>query len=263
MIGFGYLPLRTTMIVLGCTPSADEQSDVSTVEKVDPLVEIIEHHKREYRVVNISTQTHQIDLIGNPNAQTVASTVKQQDSMVLPIALMNAGMFHPDHRPVGLEILEGEITSSINLDTGQGNFFLLPNGVFAVDRYNHPHILSSTTFDPSLHWRFATQSGPLLLQDGVYHSKLVPTSSNLHIRNGVCISETHIHWVISLEPVRFYDLASLMRDVLDCRDGLYLDGAVSKLYYRVDDDWNVPISQEELGNWLVLYPKNKIGVDKY
>jgi uncharacterized protein YigE (DUF2233 family) len=156
---------------------------------------------------------------------------------------------------VGLQIVEGEQISPINLEKGRGNFFLLPNGVFAIDDQNQPQIVSSTVFEVSEQWRLATQSGPLLLLDGVYHPALAPTSSNVHIRNGVCISDTQVHWIISLEPVRFYDLASLMLERLDCRDGLYLDGTISKLYYQVDGQWSTPLSSEELGSWLVLYPK--------
>ena len=46
--------------------------------------------------------------------------------------MMNAGMFHPDHSPVGLQIIDGTVRNPINTDDGQGNFFLKPNGVFAL-----------------------------------------------------------------------------------------------------------------------------------
>lgn len=245
------------VVVLGLCGSPDSVADedeplkLNTRQRTSSGVETIQHNKQTYRVLNISLQTHHIGLSSSPSALVVADSAKEKN----PIAMMNAGMYHVDHRPVGLQIVEGVQTVPINLNKGKGNFFLLPNGVFAIDDQNQPHIVSSTTFDASEKWRLATQSGPLLLLDGVYHPALAPTSSNVHIRNGVCISDTQVHWIISIEPVRFYDLASLMRERLHCRDGLYLDGAISKLYFQVNGQWNEPISAEELGSWLVLYPK--------
>lgn len=39
-----------------------------------------------------------------------------------------------------------------------------------------------------------------------------------------------VFFVISEEPVTFYELASYFRDVLRCPDALFLDGTVSSLF---------------------------------
>ena len=134
---------------------------------------------------------------------------------------------------------------------GRGTSFPKPNGVFALGEQGAV-VQATDDFDVSKSWKIATQSGPLLLQGGEYHPKLNPDSPNLHIRNGVCVSENVVHFVISDEPVRFYDLASLMKEVLGCQDGLYLDGAVSRLYHRTEKGWSPRLSRKPLGSWLAV-----------
>jgi uncharacterized protein YigE (DUF2233 family) len=51
------------------------------------------------------------------------------------------------------------------------------------------------------------------------------------IRNGVCApSPASAVFVISEDPVTFYDFAGFFRDSLHCQDALYLDGTISSLY---------------------------------
>ena len=45
---------------------------------------------------------------------------------------MNAGMFHAGFAPVGLFVDHGRTIGKLNLDNAEGNFFLEPNGVFAI-----------------------------------------------------------------------------------------------------------------------------------
>lgn len=208
------------------------------------LVQQVQHRGMSFRVASIPLEQYTIDLINEPKVHKVASKHS-------PFVMMNAGMFHPDHTPVGLQIIDGTVRSPINMDDGQGNFFLKPNGVFAIGKEGAV-VQATKDFDVSKTWRLATQSGPLLLQSGEYHPKIKPDSPNLHIRNGVCVSENVVHFVISNEPVRFYDLASLMKEALGCQDGLYLDGAVSKLYHRTENGWSPRLGRKSLGSWLVV-----------
>ena len=211
------------------------------------IFQTINHNDLSFTVASIPLEKYNLDLVGEPNARRVVRNHK-------PILLMNAGMFHPNHDPVGLEIIDGETLNPLNIEDGEGNFFLKPNGVFAIHN-NTAVILDSPSFDSSRTWSIATQSGPLLLYNGEYHPKLKANSSNLHIRNGVCPSENTVHLIISEEPVRFYDLASLMKEKLNCDDGLYLDGSVSKLYHFDGSDWTPELSRKPLGNWLIVRPK--------
>ena len=211
---------------------------------VDSLVRKVKHRSVSFTVASIALERYSIDLMAEPNAHKVVKSYN-------PVLMMNAGMFHPDHTPVGLQIIDGAVLNSINTDDGQGNFFLKPNGVFAIGKEGAV-VQSTDDFDVSKSWRIATQSGPLLLQGGEYHPNIKPDSPNLHIRNGVCVSDDVVHFVISDDPVRFYDLASLMKEALGCQDGLYLDGAVSKLYHRNEKGWIPRLGRKPLGSWLAV-----------
>jgi uncharacterized protein YigE (DUF2233 family) len=55
-------------------------------------------------------------------------------------------------------------------------------------------------------------------------------STSRLLRNGVGISGDTIIFVISEQPVNFYEMATYFRDELHCPDALYFDGIVSSLY---------------------------------
>ena len=143
---------------------------------------------------------------------------------------MNAGMYHPDFSPVGVLVVEGKQVSPLNTATGSGNFFLKPNGVFALSP-SGPMIVEAGEYPRVANGiRFATQSGPLLLGRGVIHPAFNAASTSRLIRNGVGTSGGVAFFVISEQPVTFYEMAVFFRDVLHCKDALYLDGVVSSLY---------------------------------
>jgi uncharacterized protein YigE (DUF2233 family) len=143
---------------------------------------------------------------------------------------MNAGMFRPDLSPVGLLVQDGRQVSPLNLSDGDGNFFLKPNGVFFISE-SGPRVVESSEY-PALARgvRLATQSGPLLVRNGVLHPAFNAASTSRLPRNGVGVSGDTAIFVISEQPVNFYELATYFRDELHCTDALYLDGVVSSLY---------------------------------
>jgi uncharacterized protein YigE (DUF2233 family) len=154
---------------------------------------------------------------------------------------MNAGMYHADAGPVGLLVIDGRELAPLNLDDGQGNFFLKPNGVFLVDAQG-ARVVDAVDY-PALKEgvRLATQSGPLLLKHGEIHPAFRPSSASRYIRNGVCAQGTQAVFVISERPVTFREFASFFLDGLDCQDALYLDGAVSSLWSKAlgrNDRWH-------------------------
>ena len=144
---------------------------------------------------------------------------------------MNAGMYDQSFRPVGLMVADGKEVSTLNTSTGEGNFFLKPNGVFLIS--NSGARVVETAEYPSIAERatIATQSGPLLLRAGKMHPAFNPDSKNRLIRNGVGIpSPDIVIFVISEDPVNFHEFASMFRDKLHCQDALYLDGVISSLH---------------------------------
>lgn len=143
---------------------------------------------------------------------------------------MNGGMYEPDRTPVGLLVIGGRTVREANRAEGLGNFYLKPNGVFWTDAEGAAHIGETGRFTGPA--AFATQSGPLLLQDGALHPAVQTDGASRHIRNGVCTPRSggEAFFVISQGEVSFGKLARLMRDALPCRDALYFDGTVSSLW---------------------------------
>jgi len=143
---------------------------------------------------------------------------------------MNGGMYAPGGAPQGLFIQNQRLVAPLDTATGVGNFYLKPNGVFYLTTANQPGICPTTAFRLTKNVAYATQSGPLLLQGGRLHPAFTKGSANLAIRNGVGILPNHkIVFAISCEPVNFYDFATYFQR-LGCREALYLDGYVSRMY---------------------------------
>jgi uncharacterized protein YigE (DUF2233 family) len=172
------------------------------------------------------------------------SLAKQKKRLVFA---MNAGMYNAARDPVGLYIENQTILAPLDTSSGDGNFYLKPNGVFYITRDKIPVVCSTAEFKPTEPIQFATQSGPMLLIHGQIHPAFKKGSSNLNIRNGVGILPDHrILFVISKDPVNFYDFAEFFRS-MGCQNALYLDGLVSRAYVpeqnwiQTDGDFGVLI----------------------
>lgn len=145
---------------------------------------------------------------------------------------MNAGMYQDDGSPLGLYVENGKMRRPLNTRDGAGNFYLKPNGVFSLDANGTVRVETSQAFTarhPSP--AFATQSGPqLVVADGL-HPAIAPDGPSRYIRNGVGIRDANTAlFAISDDPVSFGRLARFMREALECRDVLYLDGAISSAW---------------------------------
>lgn len=144
---------------------------------------------------------------------------------------MNGGMYGDDLKPVGLLIEGGHQIHPINDRSGSGNFHLKPNGVFYFSARSAGVMETQAFVNSGLKPDYATQSGPMLVIDGMIHPKIEATGTSEKIRNGVGVRDGHvIDFVISEDPVTFYRFAVLFRDRLSCPNALYLDGSISSLY---------------------------------
>jgi uncharacterized protein YigE (DUF2233 family) len=145
---------------------------------------------------------------------------------------MNAGMYHPDRRPVGLYVENGKEVAALVRSAGPGNFGLVPNGVFCIETRRFV-IKETLAFDAERpECLYATQSGPLMVQGGALHPRFIKDSNSRYIRNGVGVSadgET-AYFAISDTPVNFDEFARFFRDGLNAPDALYFDGNISRLY---------------------------------
>ncbi len=145
---------------------------------------------------------------------------------------MNAGMYHPDRRPVGQYLENGSEVMRLVTNAGPGNFGLLPNGVFCIGDGTARTIETLAYEAETPECRYATQSGPMLVIDGELHPKFLANSTSRHIRNGVGSSDSgdRAVFVISNQPVTFHEFARFFRTHLELPQALYFDGNVSRLH---------------------------------
>jgi uncharacterized protein YigE (DUF2233 family) len=151
----------------------------------------------------------------------------------------NAGIYDRQFRPLGLYVEDGRTLRPLNTTKGSaraGNFSLQPNGVFAVDRRGRAAVVATEEWNRrGIDARLATQSGPMLLIDGRINPNFVEDSDSLKWRSGVCArTPTGVVFAVSQAPVTFHAFARLFRDALGCRDALYLDGTLSRIYTEAD-----------------------------
>jgi uncharacterized protein YigE (DUF2233 family) len=142
---------------------------------------------------------------------------------------MNCGMYSTSYTPVGLYIEEGKQLSSIKrCNTSKANFCLQPQGVFYVRQDGRAGISTVEGFS-SKGVRYATQSAPVVVQNGKINPKL-PKGLQL-IRNGVGIrKDGKVVLAISRDWVNFHEFAQYFI-AQGCTTAMYFDGNISKAYY--------------------------------
>ena len=150
----------------------------------------------------------------------------------------NGGIYSEEYKPNGLYIENHKIISKLNLDDGEGNFYMQPNGVFYIQD-NQPKISESKSFEYNENISYATQSGPLLIENGVINKKIRKNSESFKIRSAVGIDrENKMFFLMSRKKINFYDFSKYALDKLNCEELLFLDGTISKMYFA--DEKKVP-----------------------
>jgi uncharacterized protein YigE (DUF2233 family) len=159
---------------------------------------------------------------------------------------MNGGMYKFDHSPQGLFIQDKVMLAPLDTVSGSGNFYMKPNGVFYLSTDGKGGICKTSSFINN-NISYATQSGPMMICNGVINAAFIKGSENLNIRNGVGIlPDGKVVFAMSKEKVNFYDFAMHFKS-FGCVDALYLDGFVSRTYYpglgweQTDGDFGVMI----------------------
>lgn len=196
----------------------------------------LNYSRHAYTVCGFDTKTEHIELfnldendIPLGNFRRLTDKLKA-DGKTLTFA-MNAGMYDNNLRPVGLYVENGVEAKKLNRRNGSGNFHLKPNGVFYIAGDKTGVMETEAYAKSGIKPDFATQSGPLLVTNNTIHPTFSPTGTSFKIRNGVGVMDDHTAmFVISNEPVAFYEFASLFKDQLSCKNALFLDGAISSLY---------------------------------
>ena len=144
----------------------------------------------------------------------------------------NGGMYHTDRSPVGLYVENFNEFSPLITRDGPGNFGLLPNGVFCINKRKFLILETKKFAQAKIQCQYATQSGPLLVIDGKIHPKFIRNGTSKFVRSGVGISRngSKAIFLISNEAVNFHHFASTFLDHFKIDNALYLDGNISRLY---------------------------------
>ena len=168
------------------------------------------------------------------NFQQLKAYLERKNSRL--VFAMNGGMFKTDYTPVGLFIEQQKTIAPLDTSSGNGNFYLKPNGVFYITKDNKAVICATPDFVDNGQVKFATQSGPMLVIDGAIHPAFKKGSTNVNIRNGVgLLPGNKLVFAMSKSPISFYDFADYFKS-LGCKNALYLDGFVSRTYLP-EKDW--------------------------
>jgi uncharacterized protein YigE (DUF2233 family) len=198
----------------------------------------------DYRVVTVDLPSDRLELHWRDAAGAPLRSIERLDAAGSAagrtlLFATNAGIYDSDYRPLGLHIEGGRELRPLNTAKASGsagNFAIQPNGVFYIDHGGAAGVV------PTTQWRarprdarLATQSGPMLVVDGAINGRFDAGSDSLKWRSGVCAKTAHrVLFAVSEGPVSFHAFARLFRDELGCRDALYLDGTLSRIYTRAD-----------------------------
>lgn len=132
-------------------------------------------------------------------------------------------------KPLGLYVLDGRQVSPVNLDTGSGNFFILPNGVLSFDGNTFSLVESSSYSAKNV--KYAIQSGPMLVISGKISTSLTKGSKNRNLRCGVGIYKSggndFLVFAKSSTVVNFYDFADFFLKKFTCNNALNLESGAN------------------------------------
>ena len=187
-----------------------------------------------YTVCEIDLRRHVVRLFwrkpdGEPFGYLAALPPAQRAGRL--VFAMNAGMYDPAYRPVGLYVENGRELVRANTKAGPGNFHMRPNGVFYIVGETAGVLDTGSFLTKRQAVDFATQSGPMLVVNGRLHPVFGRSRSRKY-RSGVGLRDEHtLAFAISEAEVTFSEFARLFRDRLKCDNALFLDGgSVPSLY---------------------------------
>lgn len=200
---------------------------------------------KKFEVFIASAKKHEVIIHSNSRGPYTFSRFGefiQKDFKTTPEMITNGGMFTTGYDPQGLLISGGKIAAPIDssVEKKDGNFYMYPNGVFSSDPQFGFQIQETSEFlkqytDEKKMPMFATQSGPMLVHRGRIHPSFTPGSTNVYVRSGAgLMAKDRVVFIISDQVVNFYDIAMLYRYIFNCQEALYLDGAISKMYFTTD-----------------------------
>jgi uncharacterized protein YigE (DUF2233 family) len=225
------LPVLTLVSTFCATVLADFEFGPANSMKVDGV---------SYQV--IETTPDRIRILWKDAKDTQLRTFLAADSYLksqgeYPYFFMNGGIFDVGGVPCGLMIQNGKKLRPLNLDEGEGNFFLKPNGVFLITKEG-ARIIDASEYVSDKGVRYAIQSGPLLLKNGQTHPVFRKESTSRLHRNGVGVRKDGriILAITDINSKKFptlYEFADFFRQQ-GCQNALFLDGDISQMRHSGD-----------------------------
>lgn len=212
-------------------PDVNALAPYTQVEK--PACEGMLFEGSPFTVCRFDASTDRLELVDGRSLRSLAALEESLGARAGEVRFaMNAGMYDEEGAPIGLFVTRGEEKKPLNLRKGGGNFHLLPNGVFAVDKSGRVSVTPSHEFRKRVKGpAWATQSGPMLVIAGKLHPRFDADGRSQLVRNGVGVRDPHTaFFAISEEGISFGRFARFFRDALKAPDALYLDGSVSSLW---------------------------------
>jgi uncharacterized protein YigE (DUF2233 family) len=166
---------------------------------------------------------------------------------------ITAAMFDDDNLPPGLLISNSKKYKNLNLNDGNGNFYLKPNGVLSISENNEVSIQESDRFDITNQYSFAIQSGPMLIIDNKINDAFPNDSKNVNIRSAVGLNDKELVFVISKSPINFFQLAEFLKNDLKCINAIHLESAgFAFMEFPGSSFKNTFKSDTELRNLLII-----------
>ncbi len=101
---------------------------------------------------------------------------------------MNGGIYDKAYAPLGLYIEDGKRLTPVNRSAGGGTSLSAPAAYSMVEN-GRAKIVPLPAYKPSPAIRYAVQSGPMLIENGVINWRLKPSASSRKLRNGVGIDK--------------------------------------------------------------------------
>ncbi len=151
--------------------------------------------------------------------------------------LITAGVVNSDCSPLGLFISDDSVLFPLNLNDGNGNFYLKPNGVIAFSNAG-VNISNSELFKQKGHYNYAIQSGPMLVSGGSINTVFSVNSKNRNLRCGAGVfqdkSDMYVVFAASEVPVTFYEFAQLFKLRFGCLNALNLESGDSAMFFLGD-----------------------------
>ncbi len=250
-------PLLVFLLLAACgrdqapEPEPEALAAHTPVEK--PACEGMSFEQTLFTVCRFDASSERLELVDGRSLRSLAALEQSLGVRARDVRFaMNGGMYDEEGAPIGLFVAEGEERKRLNLRKGGGNFHLLPNGVFALDKAGRVSVTPSDEFRKRVKASiWATQSGPMLVIGGKLHPRFDADGQSRLVRNGVGVRDPRTaFFVISEEGVSFGRFARFFRDELKTPDALYLDGSVSSLW---DPGANRQDAYSGLGPMIVVF----------